>query len=295
MTIFSSPKKLPYFAITLSSRLILDDLIHRIMIDKMIALAKEQPGCIGAEIGGGEIGFVVTYWQTRENAEAWLQHDMHRRVLSLGESFWYEEYSLKLCEVLSDMSFETADRNLYNARFPRIDTQHGVLKVLDESEAALLYQYINEEKQFHEPWEPARNDNYYSLETCRLRVREMRKDFLEDKGVALCLLSPNEDRMLAYTNYSNIVRGVFQACNLGYSLREGEQGQGIMHETLTAGISYLKKELNIERIQASYMPRNNKSAAVLKKMGFEKEGVARDYLKINGVWEDHILTALILR
>ncbi|MEO9274868.1 GNAT family N-acetyltransferase [Marinomonas sp. 5E14-1] len=295
MSVFSSPKKLPYFAITLSSRLILDDLIHRIMIDKMIALATEQPGCLGAEFGGGEIGFVVTYWQTKESAEAWLQHNMHRRVLSLGESFWYEEYSLKLCEVLSDMPFKATDQNLYNTRFPRIDTQHGVLKILDESQVDLFHQYIIDERAFHEPWEPARSESYYSLETCLLRVREMRRDFLEDKGVALCLLSPNEDRMLAYTNYSNIVRGVFQGCNLGYSLRQDEQGKGIMHETLKAGIDYLQKELNIERIQASYMPRNNKSAAVLKKMGFEKEGVARDYLKINDVWEDHILTALILR
>jgi ribosomal-protein-alanine N-acetyltransferase len=295
MTIFSSPNKQPYFAIILSSRLIIDDMVHRIMIEKMISLAKEKTGFLGVESGGGEIGFLVTYWQTKEAAEAWLDHDMHRRVLSIGESFWYEEYSLKLFEVLSDMSFKASNQNLYKTRFPRIVTERGVLKLPDESQAHLLHDYINQEKQFLEPWEPTRSEGYYSLETCILRVREMRRDFLEDKGVVLCLFSPNEDRMLAYSNYSNIIRGVFQACNLGYSLRESEQGKGLMHEMLSAGVDYLHKELNIERIQASYMPRNEKSAAVLHKMGFEKEGIARDYLKINDVWEDHILTALILR
>jgi ribosomal-protein-alanine N-acetyltransferase len=158
-----------------------------------------------------------------------------------------------------------------------------------------LYDYINQEKTFLAPWEPFRTDGYYSLETCQLRVREMRRDFLEDKGIVLCFLTPNEDRMLAYTNYSNIIRGVFQACNLGYSLRESEQGKGIMQEALSAGIEYIHKEQHIDRIQASHMPRNARSAAVLKKLGFDKEGVARDYLKINGQWEDHILTALVLR
>ena len=101
--------------------------------------------------------------------------------------------------------------------------------------------------------------------------------------------------MLAYSNYSNFIRGICQVCNLGYSLRESQQGKGMMHETLSAGVEYVQKELNISRIQASYMPRNARSAGVLEKMGFEKEGIAKGYLKINGVWEDHILTALTVR
>ena len=295
MTVFIPPNKAPYFAVMLSSCLLVDDITHRIMIDKTISLAKKLPGFLGTESGGGEIGFLITYWKTKGTAEAWLEHDMHRKVLSIGEHFWYEAYSLKLFEMLSDMSFKAPNQNSHSERFPRIVTERGVLKLLDESQTHLLHDYINEEKAFLEPWEPARSESYYSLDTCFLRVRQMRRDFLEDKGVVLCLLSPDEDKMLAYTNYSSIVRGVFQACNLGYSLSESEQGKGLMHEALRAGAGYLHKELGIDRIQASYMPRNYKSAAVLYKMGFEKEGIARDYLKINNVWEDHFLTALILR
>lgn len=295
MNVFSSPSKLPYFAVMLSSKLMLNDLTYRIMAEKMLELAQGQPGYLGAEYGSGEMDLLMTYWQTKEAAEAWLNHDMQRKTLSIGESFWYEEYSLKLLEVMKDMSFKYSNQGLHASRFPRIVTERGVLKILDEAQASLLYDYINQEKTFLAPWEPFRTDGYYSLETCQLRVREMRRDFLEDKGIVLCFLTPNEDRMLAYTNYSNIIRGVFQACNLGYSLRESEQGKGIMQEALSAGIEYIHKEQHIDRIQASHMPRNARSAAVLKKLGFDKEGVARDYLKINGQWEDHILTALVLR
>ncbi len=295
MSVFSSPESTPYFAIMLSSKLMLNDLTYRIMAEKTLELAKEQPGFLGAECGSGEMDLLVTYWSTRKAADAWLNHDMLRRILSIGENFWYEDYSLKLFEVMKDMRFKCSDQTVHASRFPRIETERGVLRILDESQAPLLHDYINQEKTFLAPWEPLRSEGYYSHETCMLRVREMRRDFLEDKGVVLCFLSPNEDRMLAYTNYSNIIRGVFQACNLGYSLRESEQGKGIMHEALKAGLDYLFKELHIDRIQASYMPRNARSAAVLKKLGFDKEGVARDYLKINGQWEDHILTALVLR
>lgn len=295
MTVFSSPNHLPYFSVILSSRLVFEDLTHRIMMEKVLDLAKKQPDYLGCERGEGETGFMATFWKTKEAANDWMNNPMQRRVLSISENFWYQEYSLKLVEVLSDMSFQLSNQDAYASRFPRIETSRGVLTILKESQVNLLYDYVNDEKDFLAPWEPARDENYYSLEICELRIKEMRRDFLEDKGLVLCFLSPNEDKMLAYSNYSNIVRGVFQACNLGYSLRESEQGKGVMHEALKAGLEYLHKEQNIDRIQASYMPRNVKSAAVLAKLGFEKEGVARDYLKINGEWEDHILTALVLR
>ncbi|QUX96347.1 ribosomal-protein-alanine acetyltransferase [Marinomonas sp. CT5] len=295
MNLFSSPKEASYFGVLLSSKLILSDLTYRIMTEKMLELARDQAGYLGAEYGSGEMDLLLTYWDSKETAESWLSHDIQRKVLSIGENCWYEEYSLKLFEVINNMSFKRTDKKLHASRFPRIETERGVLKVLDEGQAPLLYDYINQEKDFLAPWEPLRSDGYYSLETCELRIREMRRDFLEDKGIVLCFLSPQEDKMLAYTNFSNIIRGVFQACNLGYSLRQSEQGKGIMHEALSAGIEYLHKEQHIDRIQASYMPRNARSAAVLKKLDFQKEGVARDYLKINGQWEDHILTALVLR
>ena len=295
MTISSSPEKLPYFSIILSSRLILDDITQRVMTDKLLNFAKEEPGYLGFEQSRDEVSLLVTYWQTKQAAEAWMNHHMQRRVLTIGESVWYEEYSLKLCEVLSDTRFKSPNQNVYASRFPRIVTSRGILTVLAESQTRLLYDYVNQERTFLAPWEPLRDEGYYTFDTCLLRVREMRRDFLEGNGVVFCLLSPNEDKILAYSNYSNIIRGVFQACNLGYSLRESEQGKGIMQETLAAGIEYLQAELNIDRIQASYMPRNAKSAAVLESLNFEKEGLARKYLKINGVWEDHILTSRMMR
>lgn len=294
MTI-QSQSNTPCFAVILSSVVMLENMTYRIMIDKLRDLAKEQAGFLASDCSLGETDLLITYWQDREAATSWINNNILRRTLSLAEQFWFESYSLRLVEVLENRSFKQTNAADQTSRFPRINTARGVLKLLDESDAGLLKAYVSEEKKFLAPWEPLRADAYYSLEVCTLRIREMRRDFIEDRGVAFCFLSPDESRMLGYANYSNIVRGVFQSCHLGYSLREAEQGKGLMHELLSVANDYISKECHLSRIQANYMPRNERSGAVLKALGFVKEGYAKDYLKINGQWEDHVLTAMLLR
>lgn len=49
----------------------------------------------------------------------------------------------------------------------------------------------------------------------------------------------------------------------------------------------------LHRLMAAHMPANTRSATLLSRLGFEREGYARDYLQIAGRWEDHVLTALL--
>src|SRR4029077_11941499 len=93
--------------------------------------------------------------------------------------------------------------------------------------------------------------------------------------------------------FSNIIRGPLQACFLGYALGERHQGTGVMTEALRLAIDYMFREMHIHRISANYMPHNTASAAVLKRLGFTVEGYSRDYLRIEGRWQDHILTSLL--
>ncbi|MEN1933222.1 GNAT family N-acetyltransferase [Escherichia coli] len=70
------------------------------------------------------------------------------------------------------------------------------------------------------------------------------------------------------------------------------QGKGLMFEALTAAIRYMQRTQHIHRIMANYMPHNKRSGDLLARLGFEKEGYAKDYLLIDGQWRDHVLTAL---
>ncbi len=285
----------PYFAVSLSTSELREDVMFRVMTEKVIELAQGQPGYLYFEWLADERSQLTIYWRTKVEAEAWMNHTMLRRTLSIGNQCWFDEYRLKLMEVVREDVSMSNQSWKESGRFPVIKTPRGILKLLDVKDMPLLHRYVNEQKDHLTPWEPQRNDDYYTEETCYLRIKEMRKDFIEDRGCVLCLLSPDENEMLAYSNYSQFVRGISQSCFLGYSIANEHQGKGLMQEVLQAGIRYISSELNIDRIQACYMPRNHRSAAVLQRMNFEKEGMARNYLKINGVWEDHVLTALTLR
>ena len=99
------------------------------------------------------------------------------------------------------------------------------------------------------------------------------------------------DRLLGVANLTRFQGSPAFTCNLGYSLVKSAQGHGLMSEALVAVIRFAFEEWNVHRIQAAYMNRNERSGNVLRRLGFHVEGSARDYLLINGKWEDHILTA----
>ena len=65
-----------------------------------------------------------------------------------------------------------------------------------------------------------------------------------------------------------------------------------MTEALSAAIDFMFTERNIHRVMANYIPVNEKSGKVLRRLGFTVEGYARDYLYLDGQWKDHILTSL---
>lgn len=80
---------------------------------------------------------------------------------------------------------------------------------------------------------------------------------------------------------------------LGYHMAQKYEGKGFMTEILEVTLQYMFDVVGLNRVMATYMPRNKASEKVLFKLGFEKEGYARKYLKIAGKWEDHILTSRI--
>ncbi len=84
-----------------------------------------------------------------------------------------------------------------------------------------------------------------------------------------------------------------EKCILGYSLDQNHHGKGYATEAVRLIVDYAFKVIGFHRIEAGVMPRNIGSARVLEKAGFTREGLARENLKINGVWEDHYMYSLL--
>lgn len=160
--------------------------------------------------------------------------------------------------------------------------------------ARRMVEYATANRDHHAPWSPLLPEEYFTEKYWRERFRSAREEFLHGESLRLVLFRKQDvmGRVLGTCNFTNFIRGPFQACYLGYLLDKDAVGRGLMQEALRAAIRYAFDEMRLHRIMANYMPRNERSANVLRRLGFTVEGYARDYLQIAGRWEDHIMTAL---
>jgi ribosomal-protein-alanine N-acetyltransferase len=92
---------------------------------------------------------------------------------------------------------------------------------------------------------------------------------------------------------SNIRRGVAETGQIGYWIGERWAGQGLAPAAVRALCGFAFEQLRLHRVEAACVPSNARSRRVLEKAGFRLEGRARAYLKINGVWADHLLFGLV--
>ena len=171
-----------------------------------------------------------------------------------------------------------------------IENCYARLPTFDDAKAIVTYFKAN--REFLTPWEPTRPDSFFTLKDWQQRLFQLAK--LQQHGLAFYfLLFANEpDEVVGIISFSHISYYPAFTANVGYSLAKHAQSRGIMRKALQATCQLLFNELNLHRITAAYMPRNLRSARLLNAVGFIKEGQAKDYLLINGKWEDHILTSL---
>jgi ribosomal-protein-alanine N-acetyltransferase len=228
---------------------------------------------------------LLVKWQTLEN-----------HTIGFRQSAEYQEWK-KLLHLFYD-PFPTVEHyhkmtveKAINKQNPHILTRNCILRLPEIGESKLMRDFVAKNKSHLFPWEPLQTADYYTENYWHNKTIQIREDFLGDKSC--CFNIYHKDKIIGMANYSNFVRGAFHSCFLGFKISESEQGQGLMTEALQASIAYIFNQLNIHRISANYMPRNLASSRVLEKCGFQKEGVAEDYLYINGNWEQHILTSLI--
>jgi ribosomal-protein-alanine N-acetyltransferase len=163
--------------------------------------------------------------------------------------------------------------------------------LLADAEAMLDY-YLRNRLGF-QPWEPRRDESFYTLEGMRARISAMTEKMLAQQSLHLLLRMPGSAEILGECGFTNIVRGPFQACHLGFSVGQGFEGKGLMAEALRCAIGFVFDELALHRVMANYRPENERSHRLLQRLGFEQEGLARAYLNIDGAWRDHILSSLI--
>ena len=169
-------------------------------------------------------------------------------------------------------------------------TGDGVLlrmpQIADYSEWASLRE---QSRDFLTPWEPTWPADDLSRGAFRRRIRRYAEDLRTDQGYAFLIFRSSDVMLVGGLTLANIRRGVAQAGSLGYWMGEPYTRQGHMTAAVRALVSFAFNTLRLHRLEAACIPTNAGSIRLLENTGFVREGYARDYLCINGLWQDHLL------
>lgn len=184
-------------------------------------------------------------------------------------------------------TLETASPLLLTARLR--------LVAADPHLAAALADFHQRNRTHLAPWEPPSEPGFFSAAGQAQRLRDGAAAFAAGARYRY-LLQPigDPERVIGSIHFSRIIRGAFQCATLDYALAQECEGQALMSEALRTAIAEMfSPRINLHRIQAAFRPENWRSAEILKRLGFVDEGLAADYLFIEGAWQAHRLTALV--
>ncbi len=176
----------------------------------------------------------------------------------------------------------------------RIETARVVMRLGQDADAPGLLAFFVRNRDYHRPWEPRANPEFFTLQAQRMLLLRRRSEYVEGRSACLLMFdrSAGDKPVIGRINFSENGRGPLQGCFLGYAVDREYEGKGYMAEALRAAIPWAFGDLGLHRIQASYRPENDRSGRLLERLGFEREGYARDLLFIDGAWRDHVVTAL---
>lgn len=175
-----------------------------------------------------------------------------------------------------------------------LHTERTLLRLATPADAVELLTFHRRNREHLAPSSPRQPDDFLTEAYWRRQITQAQADFAAGRSLRLLLCLRGEPRrIIGSVNLNNITRGAAQYADLGYAIDAEHQGQGLVTEAVQAVIAYAFGPLNLHRVRACYLPANERSGAVLRRLGFVIEGYARDYLLIDGRWQDQVLTGLI--
>jgi heme-degrading monooxygenase HmoA len=97
----------PYYAVIFTSERTEGDNGYGQMAEKMLELASQQPGFLGAESVRDEsgLGITVSYWNSLEAIRNWKENASHKVAQEMGKAIWYKRFALRVCKVERDNFF----------------------------------------------------------------------------------------------------------------------------------------------------------------------------------------------
>jgi [ribosomal protein S5]-alanine N-acetyltransferase len=146
-------------------------------------------------------------------------------------------------------------------------------------------------RDFLTPWEPTWPPDDLTRGSYRRRVKRYTEDQRSDLAYPFFVFRKDDNVLVGGLTLANIRRGCAQTGNLGYWTGAAHARRGYMTAAVKCFLPFAFQTLRLHRVEAACIPANVASIRLLEKTGFRREGFAREYLCIDGVWQDHLLYA----
>jgi [ribosomal protein S5]-alanine N-acetyltransferase len=146
-------------------------------------------------------------------------------------------------------------------------------------------------RDFLTPWEPTWPADDLTRASFRRRMKRYSEDQRSDLAYPLFIFRKTDGVLVGGLTLANVRRGCAQAGSLGYWMGAAYAGKGHMTAAVAAVLPFAFGTLRLHRVEAACIPANIASIRLLEKTGFRREGFARQYLCIDGIWQDHLLYA----
>ena len=144
---------------------------------------------------------------------------------------------------------------------------------------------VHRSRRLHRPWA-------YPPSSPRLfRAYLARSSQNTHESFLVLLRSTGE--MVGVVNVSEIVRGPFRSAYLGYYGFVPHTARGYMTEAMRLVIGKAFGMLKLHRLEANIQPSNRASTALVRRVGFRREGYSPRYLKVGSRWQDHERWAIL--
>lgn len=176
---------------------------------------------------------------------------------------------------------------------PRIEGTKVFLRPPEAGDYQTWAELREASRDFLAPWEPAWPEDGLTRGAFRHRLRRYALDRRAKSGHSLFIFRGTDDALVGGINVTNIRRAAAQTASLGYWIGAPHAHRGYMTEALELVVGFAFDPLHLNRLEAACMGDNEASTKLLARAGFRHEGTARKYLRINNVWHDHELFALL--
>lgn len=166
------------------------------------------------------------------------------------------------------------------------------IRVVEEADAEVLAELVTASAEHLRPWEPVRPPAYRTPDGQREAIRSVLREWQSERAVPF-VVEDGEGCVIGRVTLSGVVRGALQSCAMGYWVAAQHSGRGHATRAGALAVRHAFEDLGLHRVQAETMPHNEASQRVLLRLGFRQYGRAEQYLRIGGVWRDHLMFQLL--